>query len=111
MCKSQAEGGQRCYSHTAAALNAAKMDYLLHPDGEHCAAVIDAYITHASTPRGQQEIQDIIATPGAPGPVGLEPGYWLRIAGQGDMLRERNHLIAAATAHRPPVKTDAPWQH
>lgn len=95
MCKSKAEGGQRCSFHTSQAVRRAERAYDTSPSGGTRALLVDAWVEHASTPSGHREAF-ANAMNGAFGPGGLPSSYWTQIAQRGADLRSRNQMLAQA---------------
>lgn len=96
MCKSQAEGGQRCASHARAAVEHARLVATHRPHPDHLAALIDREIEYASTPEGlAQAIANAEIGAEFPGELGAE--MWTKVASGGQLLRERNQMVGAAT--------------
>lgn len=120
MCRSQAEGGQRCHTHTAKALAVAQermveanATYLATSmtDPNHKQALQerdrlidewhDAVITYASTPKGQADLQERLTT--APrmwdpykNPHVLPDHNIEEALHRGKRLRERNEAVRKA---------------
>lgn len=93
MCRSKAAGGQRCASHARYQLQTAERTYEERGGGGTRAALVDAWIVYASTKEGQTAARTNLDQ-NEPGPGGLPPDFWHRIASQGAALRERNQLLA-----------------
>lgn len=117
MCRSQADGGQRCYAHAAPRFAAARaaLDEVTataasspgpvarrrQDDAEQ--AYLAAGITLASTPQGHQEILDLAQDALTRGDHD-RAGMLLHMADAGAQRREVNAAVAAAIGSARPAK-------
>jgi hypothetical protein len=88
MCKSIAEGGQRCATHLRPAYKQALVDYF-NPD-KSIADATEAVIAFASTPRGAKEIQAKRYSPS----TGTALGHWLDDARDEGIRRDNAEIEA-----------------
>jgi hypothetical protein len=93
MCRSQAEGGQRCYRHTRTRLATREAAYAGSGMSGDLRALVEAHVDHASTRMGRAEAT-AHRDAGHPGPGGLPNSYWQQIIDQGEALQQRNAMMA-----------------
>jgi len=97
MCKSQAQGGQRCAAHTRAALSAAEAAYAQSPTPARYDDVQEARAQYASTPEGlgkafdQAGIDPRFAQSAAQDPA--VRAEWEAAFRRGSQIRERNLAV------------------
>jgi hypothetical protein len=106
MCRSQAQGGQRCYSHAwkeyqrasaasaAATRRAGGLGLNLDPAIEH--RVHTALVSLASTPKGADWVRHRQATSRFPT---VEQPYYESVLRQGDLIAERNKALGNIAKH------------
>ena len=120
MCRSQAEGGQRCAAHAKARMDqAARRAAQARASGDAAARTqaLDAWeeaaVEYASTPTGHHDISARLATAEADGnPRGA--ARWASVLRRGESLREANQAAASAvrdreTPHVPINPPEGPW--
>lgn len=94
MCKSAAEGGQRCASHTGKTLKTAIARYKASPSDDTYMAVQAARAEFASTPTGAATLMKQMDGLSAESADGWAIRQALK---RGALIRERNAELAAAT--------------
>lgn len=116
MCRSQAEGGQRCAAHAKARMDqAARRAAQARASGDASARsqALDAWeeaaVEYASTPTGHDDISARLAAAEADGnPRGA--ARWASVLRRGESLREANQAAATAVRGRetPDVQINPP---
>lgn len=105
MCQSKADGGQRCYSHTRAAMERV----LSNPDPRDPSwhsAVDEAMTEHATTDRGRREIA-ALATPGDEWSTLRVQTYLAAADRRRQERREINEQVARHVADRASITPQA----